>query len=165
MTNFDVIEAYIQDFTVWKKYDGKVIVSNNKAIVKANTPFSGNWIISNNKKFEIGKIKVTGLDSNIGNNFLSYSFKATDNQIQFAGSTDGGTMKYILDDTDITKFTIQYTNTEGKGNVYLMIGNKQYDVISGQPQTYNITEQVTLDFLNTEEVTNFAGTIKFTNIL
>lgn len=95
----------------------------------------------------------------------TFSFKATDNQIQFAGSTDGGTMKYILDDTDITKFTIQYTNTEGKGNVYLMIGNKQYDVISGQPQTYNITEQVTLDFLNTEEVTNFAGTIKFTNIL
>ena len=74
MTNFDVIEAYIQDFTVWRRYDGKVIVSNNKAIVKANTPFSGNWIISNNKKFEIGKIKVTGLDGNIGNNFLSYSY-------------------------------------------------------------------------------------------
>lgn len=49
----------------------------------------------------------------------TFSFKATDNQIQFAGSTDGGTMKYILDDTDVTKFTIEYTNTAGEGNVYL----------------------------------------------
>lgn len=90
MTNFDVIEAYIQDFTVWKKYDGKVIVSNNKAIVKANTPFSGNWIISNNKKFEIGKIKVTGLDSNIGNNFLSYSYYNKDsNRIVIRIKKDG----------------------------------------------------------------------------
>nr|UVM81441.1 MAG: hypothetical protein [Bacteriophage sp.] len=90
MTNFDVIEAYIQDFTVWKKYDGKVIVSNNKAIVKANTPFSGNWIISNNKKFEIGKIKVTGLDSNIGNNFLSYSYYNKDgNRIIIRIKKDG----------------------------------------------------------------------------
>lgn len=90
MTNFDVIEAYIQDFTVWKKYDGKVIVSNNKAIVKANTPFSGNWIISNNKKFEIGKIKVTGLDGNIGNNFLSYSYYNKDgNRIIIRIKKDG----------------------------------------------------------------------------
>lgn len=90
MTNFDVIEAYIQDFTVWKKYDGKVIVSNNKAIVKANTPFSGNWIISNNKKFEIGKIKVTGLDGNIGNNFLSYSYYNKDgNRIIIQIKKDG----------------------------------------------------------------------------
>ena len=90
MTNFDVIEAYIQDFTVWQKHDGKVIVSNNKAIVKANTPFSGNWIISNNKKFEIGKIKVTGLDSNIGNNFLSYSYYNKDgNRIIIRIKKDG----------------------------------------------------------------------------
>lgn len=90
MTNFDVIEAYIQDFTVWKKYDGKVIVSNNKAIVKANTPFSGNWIISNNKKFEIGKIKVTGLDGNIGNNFISYSYYNKDgNRIIIRIKKDG----------------------------------------------------------------------------
>lgn len=90
MTNFDVIEAYIQDFTVWKKYDGKIIVSNNKAIVKANTPFSGNWIISNNKKFEIGKIKVTGLDGNIGNNFLSYSYYNKDgNRIIIQIKKDG----------------------------------------------------------------------------
>lgn len=90
MTNFDVIEAYIQDFTVWKKYDGKIIVSNNKAIVKANTPFSGNWIISNNKKFEIGKIKVTGLDGNIGNNFLSYSYYNKDgNRIIIRIKKDG----------------------------------------------------------------------------
>lgn len=90
MTNFDAIEAYIQDFTVWKKYDGKVIISNNKAIVKANTPFSGNWIISNNKKFEIGKIKVTGLDGNIGNNFLSYSYYNKDgNRIIIQIKKDG----------------------------------------------------------------------------
>jgi hypothetical protein len=90
MTNFDVIEAYIQDFTVWKKYDDKIIVSNNKAIVKANTPFSGNWIISNNKKFEIGKIKVTGLDGNIGNNFLSYSYYNKDgNRIIIRIKKDG----------------------------------------------------------------------------
>lgn len=90
MTNFDVIEAYIQDFTVWKRYDGKIIVSNNKAIVKANTPFSGNWIISNNKKFEIGKIKVTGLDGNIGNNFLSYSYYNKDgNRIIIRIKKDG----------------------------------------------------------------------------
>ena len=90
MTNFDVIEAYIQDFTVWKIYDGKNIVSNNKAIVKANTPFSGNWIISNNKKFEIGKIKVTGLDGNIGNNFLLYSYYNKDgNRIIIRIKKDG----------------------------------------------------------------------------
>lgn len=65
----------------------------------------------------------------------TFGFRATDNQIEFAGSTDGGTMSYILDDTDVTKFTIEYTNTAGEGNVYLMIGDKQYDVISGQLQT------------------------------
>ena len=94
----------------------------------------------------------------------TFNFKATDNQIQFAGSTDGGTMKYILDDTDVTKFTIEYTNTAGEGNVYLMIDDKQYDVISGQPQTYSVSGSVTLDFLNMKDVTNFAGNIKFTNI-
>lgn len=94
----------------------------------------------------------------------TFNFKATDNQIQFAGSTDGGTMKYILDDTDVTKFTIEYTNTTGEGNVYLMIDDKQYDVISGQPQTYSVPGSVTLDFLNMKDVTNFAGNIKFTNI-
>ena len=94
----------------------------------------------------------------------TFNFKATDNQIQFAGSTDGGTMKYILDDTDVTKFTIEYTNTTGEGNVYLMIDDKQYDVISGQPQTYSVSGSVTLDFLNMKDVTNFAGNIKFTNI-
>lgn len=49
----------------------------------------------------------------------TFGFRATDNQIEFAGSTDGGTMSYILDDTDVTKFTIEYTNTAGEGNVYL----------------------------------------------
>ena len=94
----------------------------------------------------------------------TFNFKATDNQIQFAGSTDGGTMKYILDDTDVTKFTIEYTNTTGEGNVYLMIDDKQYDVISGQPQTYSVSGSVALDFLNMKDATNFAGNIKFTNI-
>jgi hypothetical protein len=41
-------------------------------------------------------------------------------------------MTYILDDTGITKFTIEYTNIAGEGNVYLIINDKQYDVISGQ---------------------------------
>lgn len=94
----------------------------------------------------------------------TFGFKATDNQVEFAGSTDGGTMSYILDDTDVTKFTIEYTNTAGEGNVYLMIGDRQYDVISGQPQTYSVSGAVKLDFLNMEKVTNFAGTIKFTNV-
>ena len=30
-------------------------------------------------------------------------------------------------------------------------------------QTYNVSGAVKLDFLNMEEVANFAGTIKFTN--
>lgn len=94
----------------------------------------------------------------------TFGFRATDNQIEFAGSTDGGTMSYILDDTDITKFTIEYTNTAGEGNVYLMIGDKQYDVISGQLQTYSVSGSVKLEFLNMEEINNFAGTIKFTNV-
>lgn len=42
----------------------------------------------------------------------TFGFRATDNQIEFAGSTDGGTMTYILDDTDITKFT-EVTNFSG----------------------------------------------------
>lgn len=94
----------------------------------------------------------------------TFGFRATDNQIEFAGSTDGGTMTYILDDTDVTKFTIQYTNTAGEGNVYLIIGDRQYDVISGQPQTYSASGSVKLEFLNMEEINNFAGTIKFTNV-
>lgn len=94
----------------------------------------------------------------------TFNFIATDNKIEFAGSTDGGTMTYILDDTDITKFTIEYTNTTGEGTIHLMIGNTSYDVISGQQQTYNISDTVKLDFLNMEEVTNFSGIIKFTNI-
>ena len=95
----------------------------------------------------------------------TFGFRATDNQVEFAGSTDGGTMSYILDDTDVTKFTIEYTNTAGEGNVYLIIGDRQYDVVSGQPQTYSVSGAVKLDFLNMEEVTNFAGTIKFTNVV
>lgn len=95
----------------------------------------------------------------------TFGFRATDNQVEFAGSTDGGTMSYILDDTDVTKFTIEYTNTAGEGNVYLIIGDRQYDVISGQPQTYSVSGAVKLDFLNMEEVANFAGTIKFTNVV
>lgn len=94
----------------------------------------------------------------------TFGFKATDNQVEFAGSTDGGTMSYILDDTDVTKFTIEYTNTAGEGNVYLMIGDRQYDVISGQPQTYSVSGSVKLEFLNMEEINNFVGTIKFTNV-
>jgi hypothetical protein len=94
----------------------------------------------------------------------TFGFRATDNQIEFAGSTDGGTMSYILDDTDVTKFTIEYTNTAGKGNVYLMIGDKQYDAISGQLQTYSVSGSVKLEFLNMEGINNFAGTIKFTNV-
>lgn len=81
-----------------------------------------------------------------------------------AGSTDGGTMKYILDDTDVTKFTIEYTNTAGEGNVYLMIDDKQYDVINGQPQTYSVSGSVKLEFLNIKEVINFADIIEFINI-
>lgn len=45
-----------------------------------------------------------------------------------------------------------------------MIDDKQYDVISDQPQTYSVSGSVTLDFLNMKDVTNFAGTIKFTNV-
>ena len=73
-------------------------------------------------------------------------------------------MTYILDDTGITKFTIEYTNIAGEGNVCLIVNAKQYDVISGQSQTYSVTGSVTLDFLNMEEVSNFAGTIKFINV-
>lgn len=58
----------------------------------------------------------------------------------------------------------EYTNTAGKGNVYLMIGDKQYDAISGQLQTYSVSGSVKLEFLNMEEINNFAGTIKFTNV-
>ena len=94
----------------------------------------------------------------------TFNFIATDNKIEFAGSTYGGTMTYILADTDITKFTIEYTNTTGESTIHLMIGNTSYDVISGQQQTYNISNTVKLDFLNMEEVTNFSGIIKFTNI-
>lgn len=90
----------------------------------------------------------------------TFGFRATDNEIEFAGST----MSYILDDTDVTKFTIEYTNTAGEGSVYLMIGDKQYDVISGQLQTYSVSGSVKLEFLNMEEINNFAGTIKFTNV-
>ena len=46
----------------------------------------------------------------------------------------------------------------------LIIGDRQYYIINGQPQTYSVSGEVKLDFLNMEEVTNFAGTIKFTNI-
>ena len=67
---------------------------------------------------------------------------------------------------DLTKvLTSTPTFTAGKGNVYLIIGDRQYDVISGQPQTYSVSGAVKLDFLNMEEVANFAGTIKFTNVV
>lgn len=94
----------------------------------------------------------------------TFSFKAIDNQIDFAGTTDGGTMKYILDDK-ITKFTIDYKNSAGTGTIHLVIKDKQYDVVSGQIQTYSVDGDVTLEFLNMEDVINFAGTIKFSNVL
>lgn len=70
----------------------------------------------------------------------------------------------LKDDTDVTKFTIEYTNTTGEGNVYLMIDDKQYDVINGQPQTHSVSGSVKLEFLNIKEVINFAGIIEFINI-
>jgi hypothetical protein len=94
----------------------------------------------------------------------TFNFEAIDNQIDFAGTTDGGTMKYILDDK-ITKFTIDYKNSAGTGTIHLVIKDKQYDVVSGQIQTYSVDGDVTLEFLNMEDVTNFAGTIKFSNVL
>lgn len=94
----------------------------------------------------------------------TFNFEAINNQIDFAGTTDGGTMKYILDDK-ITKFTIDYKNSAGTGTIHLVIKDKQYDVVSGQIQTYSVDGDVTLEFLNTEDVTNFAGTIKFSNVL
>ena len=94
----------------------------------------------------------------------TFNFEAIDNQIDFAGTTDGSTMKYILDDK-ITKFTIDYKNSAGTGTIHLVIKDKQYDVVSGQIQTYSVDGDVTLEFLNMEDVTNFAGTIKFSNAL
>lgn len=94
----------------------------------------------------------------------TFNFEAIDNQIDFAGTTDGGTMKYILDDK-ITKFTIDYKNSAGTGTIHLVIKDKQYDVVSGQIQTYSVDGDVTLEFLNMEDVINFAGTIKFSNVL
>lgn len=94
----------------------------------------------------------------------TFNFEAIGNQIDFAGTTDGGTMKYILDDK-ITKFTIDYKNSAGTGTIHLVIKDKQYDVVSGQIQTYSVDGDVTLEFLNMEDVTNFAGTIKFSNVL
>lgn len=94
----------------------------------------------------------------------TFNFEAIDNQIDFAGTTDGGTMKYILDDK-ITKFTIDYKNSAGTGTIHLVIKDKQYDVVSGQIQTYSVDGDVTLEFLNMEDITNFAGTIKFSNVL
>lgn len=117
-----------------------------------------------NKKIDDIKFNIVSTDWSPLASISTFGFRATDNQIEFAGSTDGGTMSYILDDTDVTKFTIEYTNTAGEGNVYLMIGDKQYDVISGQLQTYSVPGSVKLEFLNMEEINNFAGTIKFTNV-
>lgn len=94
----------------------------------------------------------------------TFSFKAIDNQIDFAGTTDGSTMKYVLDD-EITKFTVDYKNSAGTGTVHLVIKDKQYDVVSGQVQTYSVDGDVSLEFLNIEDITNFAGTIKFSNVL
>ena len=95
----------------------------------------------------------------------TFGFLASKNKVEFSGSTDGGTMSYILDDTDVTKFTISYTNTVGEGAVYLVINDTQYEVISGQPQSYQLSGgSVRLDFFNLEEVVNFAGTISFSNV-
>lgn len=94
----------------------------------------------------------------------TFNFKAIDNQIDFAGTTDGSTMKYVLDDK-ITKFTLDYKNSAGTGTIHLVIKDKQYDVVSGQVQTYSVDGDVSLEFLNMEDVTNFAGTIKFSNVL
>ena len=48
---------------------------------------------------------------------------------------------------------------------HLVIKDKQYDVVSGQVQTYSVDGDVSLEFLNMEDITNFAGTIKFSNVL
>ena len=46
----------------------------------------------------------------------------------------------------------------------LIIGDRQYYIINGQPQMYSVSDSVKLEFLNMEEIINFVGTIKFTNI-
>lgn len=46
----------------------------------------------------------------------------------------------------------------------LIIGDRQYHIINGQPQTYSVSGSVKLEFLNVEEMNNFEGTIKFTNV-
>ena len=40
-----------------------------------------------------------------------------------------------------------------------------YQPLFINPQAYNVSGAVKLDFLNMEEVANFAGTIKFTNVV
>lgn len=49
----------------------------------------------------------------------------------------------------------------------LFINPQAYCVLSSKNliQTYNVSGAVKLDFLNMEEVANFAGTIKFTNVV
>ena len=63
MTNFDVIEAYIQDFTVWKKYDGKDGVS-----YQTKASYNGNVIHYHSDQADNGDMLVIGsVKDSLGN--------------------------------------------------------------------------------------------------
>lgn len=73
--------------------------------------------------------------------------------------------KWRIENTGVTSTQKKIVIAAGTGTIHLVIKDKQYDVVSGQIQTYSVDGDVTLEFLNMEDVTNFAGTIKFSNIL
>lgn len=65
MTNFDVIEAYTEDFTKWayRNYRGTAKITNN-TIVITNVVETGNIVEDDNKPYSDLTIRVTGVTEN-----------------------------------------------------------------------------------------------------
>ncbi|WP_195501199.1 hypothetical protein [Bacteroides clarus] len=72
MTNYDVIEAYVEDFTTWGKYTNGVSVTNNTITISANINMAGNWIAWKESYIDSMVVYVSGLST--AGSYLIYGY-------------------------------------------------------------------------------------------
>lgn len=87
MTNYDVIEAYVEDFTTWGKYTNGVSVTNNTITISANINIVGNWITWKESYIDNMVVYVSGLST--AGNYVRYKYNQLDTTNSYISLKDG----------------------------------------------------------------------------
>lgn len=118
MTNYDVIEAYVEDFTTWKYFSsrGSTTVTKNKIIITKSFSNTQNIIEDNKSPYDDIKIYVTGISE--------------DNPLTINQYVDNKWVRlhtYITDDCNITITQLPTSilkDLSGNGNHAYLYGGK-----------------------------------------